>query len=77
MVSGPTRFSIDEGFRQLAGMEGFSEIPQRQEFCDPLLVSFQEIPLSRLIDEELERFYNPSNGAVQMISRVFRRLTSS
>lgn len=73
MVSGPARFSIDEGFRQLAAAETLAEIPQRTEFRDPLLVSFQDVSLSRLIDGELERFYNPSSGAVEMISRVFRR----
>lgn len=76
MVSGPARFSIDEAFRQLAS-EPFTraEVQKRQEFHDPLLVTFQAVSLSRLIDQELERFYNPAGtGPVELISRMFRRL---
>ena len=76
MVSGPARFSIDEAFRQLSSEEARVEVPKRREFRDPLLVSFQSVPLSRLIDEELERFYNPSaaSSPVELITRMFRRL---
>lgn len=75
MVSGPARFSIDEAFRQLASEDARPSFPQRPEFHDPLLVAFQDVPLSRLIDQELERFYHPSNsGPVELITRMFRRL---
>lgn len=75
MVSGPAQFSIDEAFRQLTSDVTRPPVPQRPEFHDPLLVSFQDVPLSRLIDEELERFYHPAQGGpVELISRVFRRL---
>jgi hypothetical protein len=75
MVSGTARFSIEEAFRQLGAEEVRSEVPSRPEFKDPLIVSFQSVPLSRLIDQELDRFYNPgSNGPVELISRMFRRL---
>lgn len=75
MVSGPERFSIEEAFQSLSSDEPRPEVPRRPEFRDPLLVSFQSVPLSRLIDEELERFYNPNSaGPVQLITRMFRRL---
>ncbi len=73
MVSIPAQWSIEEGFRQLASAEAQSALPQRREFRDPLLVSFQTVPLSRLIDAELERAHNPGGGTVELISRVFRR----
>jgi hypothetical protein len=65
------RFAIDESFRQLS-QAGAGSFPGRPEFRDPLLVSIQQVPLSRRIDEELDRFYSPS-GPVDLISRVFRR----
>lgn len=65
------RYSIEEAFRQLAGSET-STLPARPEFKDPLLVAFQDVPLSRVIDAELDRFYNPT-GPVELITRVFRR----
>ena len=65
------RFAIDEGFRQLSRPD-VGSFPRRAEFHDPLLVSIQGVPLSRKIDEELDRFYNPA-GPVELISRVFRR----
>lgn len=75
MVSGPAHFSIEEAFRQLASDESRPPFARRPEFHDPLLVSFQDVPLSRLIDQELERFYHPSGaGPVELISRMFRRL---
>lgn len=73
-----TRFSIDEGFRELATAATHDVFPTRREFRDPLLVTFQNVPLSRLIDQELERHYAPpSAGPVEYISRVFRRLRRS
>ncbi len=75
MVSGPARFSIDEAFKQLVSDDPRPPFAQRPEFHDPLLVSFQDVPLSRLIDQELERFYHPAGaGPVELISRMFRRL---
>jgi hypothetical protein len=75
MVSGPERFSIEEAFQKLSCDEVRPEVPPRPEFRDPLIVSFQAVSLSRLIDEELERHYNPSgSGPVEMITRMFRRL---
>ena len=65
------RFSIEESLRQLNRPLG-PLTPSRPEFHDPLLASFQGVPLSNLIDSELDRFYNPS-GPVELISRVFRR----
>lgn len=72
MVSHNANFSIDEGFERIARTE-MGRLPRRAEFHDPLVVSFAGVPLSSLIDEELDRFYNPS-GPVEMITRVFRRL---
>jgi hypothetical protein len=76
MVLGPARFSIEEAFRQLSATDESISIPQRPEFKDPLLVSLQSVSLSRVIDEELERFYNPVGG-VDLLSRVFRRAGKS
>jgi len=70
---GERRFPIDEGFRKLAQPSLPEALPRRAEFKDPLLVSFQNVPLSRVIDQELDRFYNPA-GPVELITRVFRRL---
>ena len=64
-------FAIDESLKQLSTFDG-SRMRARPEYQDPLLATFQSVPLSRLIDEELDRHYNP-DGPVQMISRVFRR----
>lgn len=72
MTGAARRFSIEDAFKQLAGSET-AVLPVRPEFRDPLLVSFQDVQLSRVIDAELDRFYNPS-GPVELISRVFRRL---
>ena len=75
MVSGPERFSIEQAFQKLSSDDSRPWVPKRQEFRDPLLDTFQAVPLSRLIDEELDRFYNPSsNGPVTLITRMFRRL---
>ena len=65
------RYPIEEGFTQLASPE-VGSLPRRSEFQDPCVASFQRVTLSRLIDQELERFYTPVAGNV--ISRVFRRL---
>lgn len=65
------RFSIEESLRQLTRPLGPLS-PSRTDFQDPLLSSIQGVPLSSLIDSELDRFYNPS-GPVELISRVFRR----
>ncbi len=73
MVMSVRRYSIDESFRKAVGAHG-GALPRRPEFSDPLLASIQSFPLSRVIDEELDRFYNPS-GPVEMITRVFRRFT--
>lgn len=70
MVSGPARYSIDEGFRQLTAVESLGAFPSRPEFRDPVVDAFQSVALSRLIDQELERFYNPR---IELSSRVFRR----
>jgi hypothetical protein len=72
MVTQSSKFGIDEGFQQLA-RDDMGRFPRRVEFRDPLLVSLNNVPLSSLIDQELERFYNPT-GPVELISRVFRRL---
>lgn len=72
MVASGTGFPIEEGFRQLS-MAEVARIPRRPEFQDPLLAGLQQIPLSRLIDQELDQFYNPSGGPVELITRVFRR----
>ena len=72
MARDQSNFSIDEGFEQIARTE-MGRLPRRAEFHDPLVVSFAGVRLSALIDEQLERFYNPA-GPVEMISRVFRRL---
>ena len=75
MVSGPERFSIEQAFQKLACDESRPEVPKRPEFRDPLLVTFQSVSLSRVIDAELDRFYNPSgSGPVELITRMFRRL---
>lgn len=63
-------YHIEERFRQLAVSQP-SVVPERAEFQDPLVKSLQDIPLSRLIDDELERFYGPESENV--ITRVFRR----
>jgi hypothetical protein len=71
------KFRIDESFRRLAeAADTGSKLPTRREFRDPLIVSFQGCQLSSVIDEELERFYNPS-GPVELITRVFRRFRRS
>jgi hypothetical protein len=72
MVSRSSSYSIDKGFEQMARKE-MGRYPRRVEFRDPLLVSLTNVPLSNLIDQELDRFYSPS-GPVELISRVFRRL---
>jgi len=73
MVWGSTvRFPIDEGLRELS--TSGNRLPKRAEFEDALIASFQAVPLSRVIDQELDRFY-ADPGPVDMISRVFRRLT--
>lgn len=71
VIGAATRFSIEDAFKELAAPEN-SVFPARPEFKDPLLVSLQDLPLSRVIDAELERFYNPA-GPVELITRVFRR----
>jgi hypothetical protein len=76
MVLGPAQFSIEEAFRQLSATDDLLSIRQRPEFEDPLLVSLQSVSLSRVIDEELERFYNPADR-VDVVSRVFRRIGRS
>jgi len=65
------RFSIEESLRKMTRPLGPLS-SSRTDFHDPLLASFQGVPLSSLIDNELERFYNPA-GPVELISRVFRR----
>lgn len=71
------KFSIEESFRRLTeSSDDFPKLPSRREFRDPLLVSFQGIQLSSVIDQELEAFYNPS-GPVELITRVFRRFRRS
>jgi len=65
------RFSIEDSLRQLTRPLG-PLAASRTDFQDPLLSSIQGVPLSSLIDSELDRFYNPS-GPVELISRVFRR----
>jgi hypothetical protein len=71
------KFRIDESLRRLAeASDAASKLPTRREFRDPLIVSFQGCQLSSVIDEELERFYNPS-GPVELITRVFRRFRRS
>ncbi len=72
MVRQNSNFSIDQGFEHMA-QEQMGHFPRRVEFRDPLLVSLTNVPLSSLIDQELDRFYSPS-GPVELISRVFRRL---
>lgn len=65
------RYPIDEQLREMATGAG-NRLPRRAEFEDPLLATLQAVPLSRVIDQELDRFYNDV-GPVNMISRVFRR----
>lgn len=64
-------YHIEERFRQLADAH-VSVVPGRAEFQDPLVKSLQGVSLSRLIDTELERFYQPDSENV--ITRVFQRL---
>lgn len=71
------KFRIDESFRRLTeSSDEYPNLPTRREFHDPLIVSFQGCALSSVIDQELDRFYNPS-GPVELITRVFRRFRRS
>ena len=63
-------YHIEERFRQMT-VQHVSVVPGRAEFQDPLAKSFQGVSLSRLIDDGLERFYQPDSE--NMITRVFRR----
>ncbi|MGE0710112.1 MAG: hypothetical protein AB7N76_31590 [Planctomycetota bacterium] len=65
-------YRIEERFQQLVSPSPL-RLPRRSEFQDPLLASLQGVPLSKMIDQELDRFYNPA-GPVDVLSRVFRRL---
>lgn len=72
MVRKNMRFSIEEGFQEIA-RNSMGCFPRRVEFNDPLLVSIAKVPLSRMIDREFDRAHSPSRP-VDLISRVFRRL---
>ena len=72
MVMQNSNFSIDKGFEHMAQAQ-MGRFPRRVEFRDALVVSLTKVPLSNLIDQELDRFYSPSKP-VELISRVFRRL---
>jgi hypothetical protein len=69
------RYPIDEQLAELAFAPG-GRLPRRADFEDPLLATFQAVPLSQVIDQELDRFYNEP-VAETMISRVFRRFRPS
>ncbi len=67
-------YSIEEGFAQLSQAPRLSG---RAEFRDPLISSLEHVSLSSKINEELDRFYNPNTGPVELITRVFRRFRRS
>ena len=68
-------YRIEERFQQLTGPA--ARLPRRPEFKDPVVSALQGVPLSRVIDQELDRFHNPAGGPVDVISRVFRRFRGS
>lgn len=68
-------YRIEERLQQLVA-PGPLRLPRRSEFQDPLVSSLQRVQLSQVIDQELERFYNPAGG-VDVISRVFRHFRAS
>ena len=68
-------YRIEERFQQISTPA--ARLPRRREFQDPLISALQGVPLSRVIDQELDRFHNPAGGPVDVISRVFRRLRGS
>ena len=64
-------YHIEQRFQQLA-IPVTAAVPIRAEFQDPLVKSLEGVSLSRLIDNELARFYEPNSENV--ITRVFRAL---
>ena len=67
-------YPIDERLEQLHQTEGPAwSLPKSIEFADPLLLAFQGVRLSQVIDQELDRHYNPVKPA-ELLSRVFKRL---
>lgn len=63
-------YRIEERLQQLVSKSSI-QLPRRPEFQDPMVASLESVQLSRVIDQELDRFYNPMHGGV--ISRVFQR----
>jgi hypothetical protein len=67
-------YRIEKQLQQVMHAASAIRLPRRAEFQDPVVASLQGVALSRVIDEELDRFYNPLEGPVNAISRVFRHL---
>ena len=70
------QFSINEGFRLLAIRDHRRNVRGRPAFEDKLVAALANVSLSQLIDRELEEHNTDpaaGGGAVEMITRVFRR----